>query len=176
MVLCLPHQQKHLAIEPGDTVEMTDVLFTGQGFGPVLVIALWNRRYDGPLYLVSNLDLLEEVCLFYRRRFSIETFAEVTPGVTDFSDQKSRGFYVGHSHLSEPMCLQRLLATCAGYVSCVSADGMPGSARCARRLACLSASRASLRSEPVQIGLLWMDQCLNQGWPVPVMLRVPTET
>ncbi len=104
---------------------MADVLFTGQGFGPVLVIALWNPRYDSPLYLVSNLELLEEACFFYRKRFSIETF---------FSDQKSRGFYVCHSHLSAPTALA------AGYVSGVSVDGMPGSARCPKRLASVGAS------------------------------------
>ena len=45
---------------------------------------------------------------FYRRRFRIETF---------FSDQKSRGFHIHKSHLSDPARLSRLLvAACLTYV------------------------------------------------------------
>ena len=43
----------------------------------------------------------------YKKRFRIETF---------FPDQKSRGFHIRHSHLSEPARWRRLLiATCLAY-------------------------------------------------------------
>ncbi|MEZ4713555.1 MAG: hypothetical protein R3A44_40585 [Caldilineaceae bacterium] len=60
-----------------------DVAFTQQAYGPVLAIAWWRSDCADPLYLVTNLPLLEEACRFYRKRMKIETF---------FSDQKSRGF------------------------------------------------------------------------------------
>ena len=85
-----------LPLTPGDRVELSDVLFTQHGFGPVLVAAQWREGDDGPLYLVSNLDFFHEACTWYEKRFQIETF---------FSDQKSRGFYLCHSHLSDPMRL-----------------------------------------------------------------------
>jgi len=43
---------------------------------------------------------MEQACDDYRKRFRIETF---------FSDQKSRGFHLHKSHLSDPGRLSRLL-------------------------------------------------------------------
>jgi hypothetical protein len=42
----------------------------------------------------------DEACRLYAKRFRIETF---------FSDQKSRGFHLHQSHLSDPTRLSRLL-------------------------------------------------------------------
>lgn len=42
----------------------------------------------------------EDACRLYSKRFRIETF---------FSDQKSRGFHLHKSHLSDPQRLSRLL-------------------------------------------------------------------
>ena len=50
---------------------------------------------------------LEEACSAYSKRFRIETF---------FSDQKSRGFHLQKSHLSDPKRLSRLMiAACLAY-------------------------------------------------------------
>ena len=44
----------------------------------------------------------------YQKRFRIETF---------FSDQKSRGFHLHKSHISDPQRLARLLiAACLAYI------------------------------------------------------------
>jgi len=44
----------------------------------------------------------------YQKRFRIETF---------FSDQKSRGFHIHKSHISDPRRLSRLLiAACVAYL------------------------------------------------------------
>jgi hypothetical protein len=52
--------------------------------------------------------LQEEVCYWYQKRFKIETF---------FSDQKSRGFHLHKSHLSDPSRLARLMiAACLAYI------------------------------------------------------------
>ena len=67
-----------------------------------------TKAHKEPLYLITNFELLEEACRFYKKRFRIETF---------FSDQKSRGFHLHHSHLSHPERLSRLLmAACLAYI------------------------------------------------------------
>ena len=82
-----------LGLQPGDSVELTDLLFTAQGSGPVLVGAVWEMRQTEPLLLVTNLDFLHQARFWYRKRFGIETF---------FSDQKSRGFHLCHSTPIKP--------------------------------------------------------------------------
>jgi len=50
----------HLDLQPGQSIELCEHLFTEQGFGPVLITAVWERGQKEPLYLVSNLDFLDE--------------------------------------------------------------------------------------------------------------------
>ncbi|MGH2416508.1 MAG: transposase, partial [Microcystaceae cyanobacterium] len=74
----------------------------------VMALAVWRKPYKEPLYLITNLDLAQEAVWFYQKRFRIETF---------FSDQKSRGFRINQSHLSDPKRLERLLlAACLAYL------------------------------------------------------------
>ncbi len=89
-----------LAVGPGECLAVPEVRFTRQGYGPVLAVAWWRKDCQAPLYLVSNMDLPDEVRYWYGKRFRIETF---------FSDQKSRGFHLDKSHLSDPMRLSRLM-------------------------------------------------------------------
>lgn len=97
-----------LCAGPGHCVGVPEVLFTEAGYGPVQLIAWWEKRHREPLYLVSNLEVAEEACYWYGKRFRIETF---------FSDQKSRGFHLHKSHLSEPQRLARLMiASCLAYL------------------------------------------------------------
>lgn len=148
-----------LGLTPGDCVELPDLLFTAQGFGPVLVGAVWEAGQKEPLLLVTNLDFLHDARVWYRRRFGIETF---------FSDQKSRGFYLCHSHLSDPARLCRLLiATCLAYywLVCLGAEvvqrGWQGVIHRGKRC------DLSL----FQLGRAWLTHCLNEGCPVPVRLQ-----
>lgn len=93
---------------PGHCVGVSEVLFTEAAYGPVHMIAWWEKGYQEPIYLVSNLPVAEEACYWYRKRFRIETF---------FSDQKSRGFHLHKSHLSDPKRLARLMiASCLAYL------------------------------------------------------------
>ena len=148
-----------LHLQPGESVEMTDLLFTAQGLGPVLVGAVWERGQREPLLLVTNLDFLDEACFWYKKRFGIETF---------FSDQKSRGFYLCHSHLSDPERLSRLLmATCLAYywMVCLGAEVVQrGWQNIIHR-----GERCDLSL--FQLGLTWLKHCLNENWPVPVRLQ-----
>ena len=149
-----------LGLQPGDCVEMAGVLFTAQGLGPVLVGAVWERGQKEPLILVTDLDFFEEARLWYARRFGIETF---------FSDQKSRGFYLCHSRLSDPERLGRLLmATGLAYywMVCLGAEVV----RQGRQSLVHRAGRCDLSL--FQLGLVWLEHCLNEGWAVPVRLQI----
>src|SRR5256712_1705561 len=93
--------------KPGTLIECKGVQITRDAYGPVMVLSCWAKGYQEPLYLVSNMDAAEEACRYYQKRFRIETF---------FSDQKSRGFHLHKSHISDPQRLSRLLiAACLAY-------------------------------------------------------------
>jgi hypothetical protein len=97
-----------LGIQPGEYVGLPDVTFTLQAYGPVLAVAWWDARCEEPIYLVTNMELVGEACHWYAKRYRIETF---------FSDQKSRGFNLHKSHISDPARLARLLiAACLAYI------------------------------------------------------------
>ena len=85
-----------------------DVFYTKKKYGPVTVIGWWAEDNEEPIYLVTNLKSPSLACRYYSKRFRIETF---------FSDQKSRGFNIDKSHLSDPDRLSRLLmAACLAYI------------------------------------------------------------
>jgi len=147
-------------LQPGDCVELSDLLFTAQELGPVLVGAVWERCQREPLLLVTSLDFLDEARSWYRKRFGIETF---------FSDQKSRGFYLCHSRLSQPERLTRLLmATSLAYywMVCLGAEVLR------RGWQAVVHRRHRCDLSLFQLGLIWLDHCLNESQPVPVYLRV----
>jgi hypothetical protein len=88
-----------LNVKRGQREFRKGVLFTNAAYGPVVVIAWWDARYDQPIYLVSNLRSIQTACDWYRKRAHIETF---------FSDQ---------NHLSDPTRVMRLmLAACFAYL------------------------------------------------------------
>lgn len=96
---------KQLGTYPGhEYLSIPQVHFTRKTFGPVHAVLLWKQKYKDPIYLISNLELAEEAAWWYKKRFHIETF---------FSDQKSRGFNLQKSHLSDPQRLMRLLICAA---------------------------------------------------------------
>lgn len=150
-----------LYLQPGEYFEIAQVAFTLARYGPVTVVGVWETGYAEPLYLVTNLELGQEALACYRRRYGIETF---------FSDQKSRGFDLAHSHLSDPLRLSRLLiASCLAYIwmVCLGAklkqDGQ------------LSRVHRGTRCDLslFQIGLLWLAYCLSEGLPIWAGFKVP---
>lgn len=148
-------------LQPGDRYELEDVFFTEQGFGPVLLTALWREGEKEPLCLVSNLEFFDEVLLWYKKRYQIETF---------FSDQKSRGFHLAHSHLSAPARLERLMiATCLAYLWMVCLGALVVARGWLPQIHRTDRCDLSL----FQIGLLWIEHCLNEALPLLVPLRVP---
>jgi hypothetical protein len=87
---------------------MKGVLYTRKKYGPVTIVGWWGEDSEEPIYLVTNMRSPAKACEYYSKRFRIETF---------FSDQKSRGFSIDKSHLSDPDRLSRLLmAACLAYI------------------------------------------------------------
>lgn len=128
-----------------------------------MLICCWATGYQDPLYVVTNLTSAEEACRLYGKRFRIETF---------FSDQKSRGFHLHKSHLSDPTRLSRLLmAACLAYIwivylgSICIEEGWVGIIH--RRHRC----DLSL----FQLGLRLLDHFLNEDFPIPVAFHIATE-
>ena len=102
----------------------------------------------------------EDACRLYSKRFRIETF---------FSDQKSRGFHLHKSHLSDPQRLSRLfIAACLAYIwivylgSVCTQEGWGGIIH--RRHRC----DLSL----FQLGLRLLEHFLNEELPIPVAFHI----
>lgn len=97
-----------ISASASDIFIIPNVEFTDNKYGPVNVIYWHEKGYQEPVYLVTNIELAEEACLYYKKRFKIETF---------FSDQKSRGFNIHKSHMDKPERIFRLLiAACLAYI------------------------------------------------------------
>lgn len=153
-----------LSVTRGQRVFRKHVEFTKAAYGPVMVIAWWGARYKEPIYLVSNMTSVQRACDWYRKRMHIETF---------FSDQKSRGFQLDRSHLSDPQRVHRLMFAaslaylwiiCLGTVA--QDDGwlpvIHRSHRCDLSL--------------FQLGLRLLDYLLNHDQPIPSSFALEPET
>ena len=99
---------QELGLRPGHLIALPEVAFTRDRYGPVQVVACWAKGEAQPIFLVTNMELAQEACWWYKKRFRIETF---------FSDQKSRGFHLHQSHLADPDRLATLMiAACLAYI------------------------------------------------------------
>ena len=95
-------------LKPGRLIELQDVHVTRDAYGPIMVRCCGAKGYQEPRYVVSTMATAEEACRLYQKRVRIETF---------FSDQKSRGFHIHKSHMSDVQRLSRLLiAACLAYI------------------------------------------------------------
>ncbi len=147
-------------IKPGTLVELIDARFTQEAYGPVMLICCWAKGYKDPLYLVSNIASAEEACHFYAKRFRIETF---------FSDQKSRGFNLHKSHLSDPKRLSHLLiAACLAYIWIVYLGDL-----CREQgWVAIIHRRHRCDLSLFQLGLRLLTHFLNEGLRIPVAFHV----
>ena len=147
---------KSLSLHPGEQISLPEVLFTRQNYGPVHAIAWWRKGYLEPIYLVTNLELIEEACHWYAKRFRIETF---------FSDQKSRGFNLHKSHLAAPSRICRLMiASCLAYVWMIYLGTVAQKTGLDKTIHRTDRCDLSL----FQLGLRLLDHFLNLGKAIPV--------
>ena len=151
-----------IGLVEGDLIDMPDVQMTRKRYGPVLVIAWWCVGYADPIYLVTNMDCVDEACHWYRRRFRIETF---------FSDQKSRGFNLQRSHLRHPERINRfLIATCLAYIWMIYLGVKVHKNKAELRMF-HRADRCDLSL--FQLGLRYLEYLLNQERLLPFGLTLP---
>jgi DDE family transposase len=146
--------------QPGTLIALQEVQMTRDAYGPVMLLCCWAKGYQEPLYLVSNMDVAEEACRYYQKRFRIETF---------FSDQKSRGFHIHKSHISDPQRLSRLLiAACLAYIWIIylgSLGEKEGGESVIHRK-----DRCDLSL--FQLGLRLLEHFLNEELSIPVVFHI----
>lgn len=147
-------------IKAGTMVALSEVLLTGEAYGPIMVICCWAMGQKEPLYLITNMASADEACRLYSKRFRIETF---------FSDQKSRGFHIHKSRIAAPQRLSRLLiAACLAYIWIVYLGTL-----CERggwREIIHRRKRCDLSL--FQLGLRLLEHFLNQELPIPVQFHI----
>jgi hypothetical protein len=149
-----------LILQPGDRVGVPDALFTLQDYGPVLAIAVWAKECKEPIYLVTKMDLVDEACDWYSKRFRIETF---------FSDQKSRGFHLNKSHISDPVRLSRLMiAACLAYLWII----FLGTLAILEDWVAVFHRTDRCDLSLFQLGLCLLEHFLNEHLPIPVALQM----
>lgn len=142
-------------LAPGQAKWISPATITAEDFGPLHVLLIWDQACEDPIFLLTNIPDPELAAALYRKRAHIETF---------FSDQKSRGFNIDRSHLSDPARLSRLLiASCLAYIWLVylgvQAFQDDWRSRLHRRKRC----DLSL----FQLGRLLLNFCLRENLPLP---------
>jgi hypothetical protein len=151
----------NMAPERGELLAVRPAWITAQEYGPVSVLAIWEATYDAALYLVTNMPDLDAALAVYRKRAHIETF---------FSDQKSRGFHLHKSHLSDPQRLARLLiAACLAYIWVVYLGTCALQDDWLKRLHRRDRCDLSL----FRLGLRLLARCLKDAHPLPRGFLVP---
>jgi DDE family transposase len=147
-------------LKPGRLIELKEVHCTREAYGPIMVLCCWAKGYHEPLYVVSNMATAEEACRLYEKRFRLETF---------FADQKSRGFHIHKSHMSDVQRLSRLLiAACLAYIWIVYL----GSVGAKDRWRPLIHRRKRCNLSLFQLGLRLLEYFLNEEMPIPVQFYV----
>jgi hypothetical protein len=141
-----------------------NIAFTQEAYGPLMAIVWWGAEYKDPIRpwgVVTNMELEEEACYWYAKRFRIETF---------FSDQKSWGFNLHKSHISNPNRLARLMiAACLAYIWIVYLGVVAkrdGWVKIIHR-----ADRCDLSL--FRLGLSLLDHFMNEHLPIPVAFQMP---
>jgi hypothetical protein len=147
-------------LQPGRLIELKEVHYTREAYGPIMVLWCWAKGYQEPLYLVSNMATAEAACRLYEKRFRIETF---------FSDQKSRGFHIHKSHMSDVQRLSRLLiAACLAYIWIVYL----GSVCEKEQWRHIIHRRQRCDLSLFQLGLRLLEYFLNEEMPILVQFHV----
>ena len=147
-------------LKPGRLIELKEVHCTREAYGPIMVLCCWAKGYQAPLYLVSNMATAEAACRWYEKRFRIETF---------FADQKSRGFHIHKSHMSDVQRLSRLLiAACLAYIWVVYL----GSVCEKEQWSHIIHRRTRCDLSLFQLGLRFLEYLLNEEMSIPVQFHV----
>jgi hypothetical protein len=146
--------------KPGTLVALSQVWLTRAEYGPMMRIGCWAKGWKAPLSLVTHMAAAEEACCLYSKRLRRATF---------FSDQKSRGFHLHQSPLSDPQRLSRwLIAACLAYIWIVylgSVGTKEGWVRIIHR-------RHRCDLSLFQLGMRLLEHFLNEDLPIPVAFHI----
>jgi hypothetical protein len=163
------HPISDIPLQKKSVLQYRHVGFTQAASVQVNLVGWWGNSYEKPIYLLSNLDSKYQTCRYYRRRYRIETF---------FSDQKSRGFHIHKSHLSDPARVSRLLlAACLAYIWMI----MQGLQVVAQNLTHWIDRTERQDKSIFRLGLDWIRHCLKRDWdfqplfwfqPIPLSVNV----
>jgi len=139
-----------MALGKNQVVQYLNVGFTQNTALKTNLVGWWSDKYDKPIYLISNLTSKYLTCRQYQRRYRIETF---------FSDQKSRGFHIHKSHLSNPTRVSRLLvAACLAYIWMIL-QGLQVMEE--NKAGCIDRTERNDKSL-FRLGLDWIRHCLKR--------------
>jgi len=83
---------------------MSDIRITRSAFGDINALMWHEKKYEHPLYLLTNIDEAPLAIWLYKKRYCIETF---------FSDIKSRGFNINRTKITNPEMIHNLLIIAA---------------------------------------------------------------
>lgn len=160
---------REIELQCNQVRNVSGVGFTQKQVVVVNLVVWWGQEYEHPIYLISNLQEKYSICQYYRKRYRIETF---------FSDQKSRGFHLHKSHLSDPARLGRLLvAACLAYIWMI----MQGLHVLTENKTALIDRTDRTDKSIFRLGLDWLRYCLKEGldfeplfWfqPTPILSNV----
>lgn len=144
------HAIGDMVLGKNQVVQCLNVGFTQNAALKTNLVGWWSDRYEKPIYLISNLTSKYLTCRQYQRRYRIETF---------FSDQKSRGFHIHKSHLSNPTRVSRLLvAACLAYIWMIL-QGLQVMAE--NKAGCIDRTERNDKSL-FRLGLDWIRHCLKR--------------
>ena len=151
-----------LNVKAGEVVWVNDTRFTLSGqLGPFTALAWWREDCSEPIYLLSNFEDPDKICKLYGLRPIIETL---------FSDQKSRGFGIDKSRISDPERLERLLlAVCLAYLWML----WLGAHVVTNKLEHFIESKSRAEKSFFRLGLDWLKYLLKHQEPIPVSFSVP---
>jgi len=128
--------------------------------GLMNLIVYWKQPWEEPIYLLTTIDPIREAVYWYQKRFTIETF---------FSDQKSRGFHLHKSHISEPERIERLMmASCLAYIWIIFLGALAIEKGWHKKIHRTDRCDLSL----FQLGLRLMDYRLNMNKFIPIQLTL----
>jgi len=139
-----------ISLEKNQVLQYLNVGFTQKTTFKTNLVGWWSDKYEKPIYLISNLTSKYLTCRHYQRRYRIENF---------FSDQKSRGFNIHKSHLSDPARVSRLLvAACLAYIWMIL-QGLQVMAE--NKTGCIDRTERNDKSV-FRLGLDWIKHCLKR--------------
>ena len=150
-----------LAPPSGQDKFLTGVYFTQQAVGPVNMAIIWHQAKQEHLYLVTSAPSLKQAQRWYRRRFKIETL---------FADTKSRGFGLDKSGIRDPQRLARfVIALFLAYIWLIYL----GALVIANHQLDLITRTDRFVSSLTQLGWAYLDRILEEGWDIPVSVKLP---